>query len=139
MSDLGNKAVISENISRYMLQNHETRSDLSKFLNVPYTTITNWTKGNTYPRIDKIEMLAKHWGIRKSDLVERKTEDGKAAASENDGKYVNGDPELTEYLEMLANRGECRMLFSLAKDATKEDVELAVQMIEALRKKEGRD
>lgn len=47
---------------------------------------------------------------------------------------VNGDEELTEYLEMLKNRSECRMLFKLAKNATKEDVEQAVKIIKALRK-----
>ena len=41
--------------------------------------------------------------------------------------------ELTEYLEVLRSRPECRMLFSLAKDATKADVEKAVAIIEALR------
>ena len=44
-----------------------------------------------------------------------------------------GDAELTEYLEVLRSRPECRMLFSLAKDATKADVEKAVAIIEALR------
>ncbi|MEA4965417.1 MAG: helix-turn-helix transcriptional regulator [Oscillospiraceae bacterium] len=47
---------------------------------------------------------------------------------------VNGDEELTEYLEMLRDRPECRMLFQLSKNATKEDVEQAVKIIEALRK-----
>lgn len=44
------------------------------------------------------------------------------------------DDELQEYLEELKNREEMRMLFSLAKGATKEDVEQAVKIIEALRK-----
>ncbi len=48
---------------------------------------------------------------------------------------VNGDQELTDYLEMLKNRPECRMLFQLTKNATKEDVEAAVRIIEALRNK----
>ena len=46
-------------------------------------------------------------------------------------KLVNNDPELTEYLEILKNRPEMRMMFSLAKSATKEDVEKAVKIIEA--------
>lgn len=41
--------------------------------------------------------------------------------------------ELTEYLEELKTRPEMRMLFSLAKGATKKDVEDAVKIIEALR------
>ena len=36
---------------------------------------------------------------------------------------------------MLRTRPECRMLFSVAKGATKDDVESAVAIIEALRKK----
>ena len=45
---------------------------------------------------------------------------------------VNGDEELTEYLNYLKNRPEMKMLFSLAKDATKEDVEKSVKIIEAV-------
>ena len=43
------------------------------------------------------------------------------------------DEDLQEYLEELKNRSEMRMLFSLAKGATKEDVEKAVKIIEALK------
>ena len=48
---------------------------------------------------------------------------------------INEDQELTEYLEALKTRPEMRMLFQLSKDATKEDVEAAVRIIEALRNK----
>lgn len=44
------------------------------------------------------------------------------------------DPELMEYLDELKNRSEMRMLFKLAKNATREDVEQAVKIIEALKK-----
>lgn len=53
---------------------------------------------------------------------------------EKEKPLVNDDEELTEYLEILKNRPEIRMLFQLSKDATKEDVEKAVRIIEALRK-----
>ena len=46
----------------------------------------------------------------------------------------NTHEELTEYLEALKTRSEMRMLFNLAKNASKEDVERAVKIIEALRK-----
>ena len=54
---------------------------------------------------------------------------------QNEKPLVNGDQELTDYLEMLKTRPECRMLFQLTKNATKEDVEAAVRIIEALRNK----
>lgn len=41
--------------------------------------------------------------------------------------------EMTELLQELKTRPEMRMLFSLAKGATKEDVELAVAIIQRMR------
>lgn len=55
--------------------------------------------------------------------------------SEEEKPLVNDDKELTEYIQMLKTRPECRMLFQLSKNATKEDVEKAVRIIEALREK----
>ena len=46
--------------------------------------------------------------------------------------FVNDDEELTEYLEQLRTRPELKMMFQLTKDATKEDVEKAVKVIEAM-------
>lgn len=54
--------------------------------------------------------------------------------NQNEKPLVNEDEELTDYLEELKNRSEMRILFKLAKGATKEDVEQAVKIIEALRK-----
>ena len=61
----------------------------------------------------------------------------KEKAPANAEAYVNDDPELTEYLEELKNRNEMRMLFKLAKNATKADVMRAVAIIEALRKEDN--
>lgn len=44
---------------------------------------------------------------------------------------MNGDAELTEYLEELKSRPELKMMFSLTKNATKKDVEKAVAIVEA--------
>ena len=43
---------------------------------------------------------------------------------------------LAQYLEELKNRSELRMLFSVSKNATREDVMRAVAIIEALKKEE---
>ena len=73
MSDLGNKAIMSKNIRYYMALHDKTRAELSRDLGIKYTTLTDWINGKTYPRIDKIEMMARYFGIEKSDLVESKT------------------------------------------------------------------
>ena len=50
--------------------NHKTRNELCEALGVKYTTLTDWVNGKTYPRIDKIQLMANYFGIEKSDLVE---------------------------------------------------------------------
>ena len=57
-SELGNKQIMAKNIQFYMNKNNLTRQDLCKAIGVKYTTLTDWIKGNAYPRIDKIELMA---------------------------------------------------------------------------------
>lgn len=49
-------------------------------LGVKYTTFTDWVKGNSYPRIDKIELMANYFGISKADLVEDRSDDSSLTA-----------------------------------------------------------
>ena len=92
-------------------------------LEITASTVSDWANGKKYPRVDKMQMLADYFGILKSDLTE-----------EHQESELTEDIELQEYLEELKNRSEMRMLFSLAKGATKEDVMQAVKIIEALQK-----
>ncbi|MCI5616658.1 MAG: helix-turn-helix domain-containing protein [Ruminococcus sp.] len=76
---------------------------------------------------DKIEAIANYLSISPAYLMGWETDN-----KDTDNKLTE-DEELQEYLEELKNRSEMRMLFSLAKGATKEDVEKAVKIIEALK------
>lgn len=70
MSNLGNKEIMANNIKRYMEQKGVARVDICTALDIKYTTFCDWINAKTYPRIDKIEMMANYFGIEKSDLVE---------------------------------------------------------------------
>lgn len=73
-SDLGNLMVMAENIQYYLDKKGINSVKFAEDLGINYTTIRNWIQGRSYPRIDKIEMMANYFGIEKSDLVERKTD-----------------------------------------------------------------
>ena len=73
MSDLGNKEIFSRNLKYYMTINNKDRNDVCRDLDIPYTTFAEWYNGNIYPRIDKIQILANYFDIKKSDLVEEKS------------------------------------------------------------------
>lgn len=124
MSDLGNKAIMAENIQRLMDSRGIDRNKICSDLGFKYTTFTDWVKGNTYPRIDKIEMMANYFGVNKSELVEKHVEGG---------YYTNA--EVAEFAEYLRTRPGARMLFSAAKDMSKEEMEETVKYIEFLKSK----
>ncbi len=70
MSGLGNKAIMGKNIERHMRIHNIDRKQLSENLSIPYTTLTDWINGNTYPRIDRIEQMARYFNVPKRELVE---------------------------------------------------------------------
>ena len=70
MTNLGNKDVFAKNLKKYMQLNGKTRNEVCQALGLKYTTFTDWVNGKKYPRMDKIEMLANYFGIKKSDLIE---------------------------------------------------------------------
>ena len=63
---------MAENITYYMNKHQKSRNDMCEALGVKYTTFTDCVKGNSYPRIDKIELMANYFGISKADLVEKR-------------------------------------------------------------------
>ena len=69
-TQLGNKKIMAKNIQHYMDLYNKTRNDICQDLGIKYTTFTDWIKANTYPRIDKIELMANYFNIEKSDLIE---------------------------------------------------------------------
>lgn len=72
---MDNKKIFSNNLNYYMDINDKTRKDVADAIGVSYFTFTDWAKGKTYPRMDKVEKLADYFGILKSDLIEDKTKE----------------------------------------------------------------
>ena len=70
MSELGNKLIFAKNLKKYMEINEVDRNELCRQLDIKYTTLADWCNGKTYPRIDKIDLLAEYFNINKSDLID---------------------------------------------------------------------
>lgn len=121
MSEEQERLIFSKQLNYYLEQTHKTQSDLVNDLGFNKSTVSTWCSGTKMPRMNKIQILADYFGVNKSDLIE------------NPCTIKSEDSELQEYLEELRTRPEMKMLFSISKGATKEDVEKAVRIIEALR------
>ena len=82
MKDSENKMIMARNIQRYMDQRGISRQQLCDDLDIKYTTLRDWIKGVTYPRIGKVEAMAQYFGCEKSDLIEDKKEKPTAQGDE---------------------------------------------------------
>jgi repressor LexA len=81
---MDNKDIFSRNLKYQMELHNKSRQDISDALGISYFTVTSWVNGSKYPRMNKVEQLAKYFGILISDLVEKKTEEHKEMQKKND-------------------------------------------------------
>lgn len=91
MTSIGNKSVISKNLTYYVERSGKTQKELSEIVGVATSTFNDWMKGKKYPRIDKIEILANYFGILKSDLIEdrdKKSSPDELQLSEGEKKWL---------------------------------------------------
>lgn len=66
------KEIMSKNIKNNLKRLGKNQTDLAKDLNIPEMTVSNWINAKTYPRIDKIQLMADYFNIYRSDLTEEK-------------------------------------------------------------------
>ncbi len=102
MSSLGNKEIMANNIRFYLNQNGISQTEICQTLGFSMSTFSDWVHARTYPRIDKIELMANYFGIEKSDLVEERTKSQRAGISINVlGRVAAGIPinAITEIID----------------------------------------
>lgn len=95
------KKTFSENLKRLLDKKGLTQTDMARNLNIPETTVSNWIKASTYPRPDKIQLMADFFNVRRSDLTEEQPTNIYTLAPETVkipilGTIACGDPILAE-------------------------------------------
>ena len=101
--------------------------EVRRALGISQSTMASWKSRGLTPKYETLSKIADYFGVSIDYLL--------GNTEQKEKPLVNEDEELTEYLDELKNRPEMKMLFSLAKGATKEDVEKAVKIIETLLEK----
>jgi transcriptional regulator with XRE-family HTH domain len=114
-----------ENFVRQLEQHGLTPYRVSKDTGISQSTLSDWKTGRSVPKREKLQLLADYFKVPLSAITE---------GADTQLPQAYADAEMLEYLQALQTRSEMRMLFKLAKNATKEDVETAVRIIEALQK-----
>lgn len=76
-----NKDIFAANLLRLMKENREKQIDIARLLGVSKSTVSAYCSGSQMPRMDKIEQLARHFGVPRSALIEENPSVSLAAAS----------------------------------------------------------
>ncbi len=112
-----------ENFINLCKKREKTPNGVAKELKISSGSITAWKNGRV-PKWQTLEVLSSYFGTSVEELISNKEKEPQSHSNESD--------ELNEYLEEIRTRPEMKMLFSVTKNASKEDVEKAVKVIEAM-------
>lgn len=92
---------------------------------------SQWKSGKQKPSRDKLEKIAEYFGVSVDYLLGNSSDT--LQIYDEDHKPIVIDDETKDIIDSLRTNPEMKMLFSVTKKATKEDIIKAVKIIEALK------
>ena len=108
-----------------------SKNQFYKDCQISSAAFSQWNTGKTVPKLKTLERIAEYLETTTAFLLGEKE---KPATDYGNGQeLVNNDPELTDMLTRARDDPHLRMLFSVTKNATAEDIEKAIKIIQALK------
>lgn len=71
------RSIFVTNFREILDRKRITQKDVADHLHIPFTTISTWANGKSYPRIDRMELLAEYLGVSRIELMYDKHEQSK--------------------------------------------------------------
>ena len=122
MSEQEINLIIANNITRHLSRCGKSQVDLADYMNVSQATVSNWCKGVKLPRMDKIDKICEFFHIKRSELMQDKTDDS---------YYIDDDAR--ELAQFMFENPEYKVLFDASRKVKKEDIQFVKQMIDRMR------
>lgn len=118
---------IGERLKASRIKANLSLTDAAKSANISRQTLYKYENGViTNIPSDKIEALANAYDVTPAYIMGWSN-------NINSGYYTNAD--VAKYAEELRNNSDMRLLFDVAQDISKEDLELIVNIIKDLKKR----
>jgi transcriptional regulator with XRE-family HTH domain len=102
-----------------------SQKELADYLDISPNNITDWKSGRSRSYTKYLPQIAKFLGTSVDYLVENHPDDI--------------SQEMRDYLEELRTNPDLRILFSLTKGATIDEIKQAVAIVKALRNKDRKE
>ena len=124
MSEQDFYKLFARNLTYFMNLNGKTQSDISKDLGISKATVSSWVNGTRVPRMDKVDLLCDYFNIKRSDLMEDKTD-------EQDNNYYF-DKDSAEAAQFLFKNPEYKVLFDASRKVKPADIQFVKEMIDRM-------
>lgn len=116
-----------EIFSKLIQERDITPYKVSKETGVAQSTLSDWKRGVSTPKQDKLQKIADYLGVSIDYLM---------TGEEKEGEKYYLNEETAQMAQKLFENKELRILFDAAQDATPEDLKTTYDMLMALKKKE---
>jgi transcriptional regulator with XRE-family HTH domain len=107
------RQIFARNLEKYTQQNGERQVDIARLLGVSKATVSAYFHGQQIPRMDKIEMLARHFGVSRAALLSEEPaapeEDGHPAVRVYESLNDAGQREFIRYGRFLTEQPAYRV------------------------------
>lgn len=123
----------SKRLKETMLNRGITQSDLSTMTSIRASSISDWLNDKYSPKQDKIAIIAKALNVSPAWLM------GYDDVSSDEAKSYYEDPEVAALAEEARTNPDIRILFSAAKDISKENMQKTIDFVKFLKSQERSD
>ena len=117
---------------RYLRKKYDmSQEDLANKLGYrSFTTIQKWESGVSEPSVSMVKKIAELFGVTMDQITNDDLSD-----TEN---HYYLDPEAAEIAQEVQQRPELKILFDTSRKVSADDLELVINMIDRLKKNEGK-
>lgn len=70
--NLNEKQIFANNLKFLLRKKKLNYKEFAKAINIKYTTVLDWVNARTFPRIEKLEIIAKYFAVQKSVLLDER-------------------------------------------------------------------
>lgn len=114
--------VIAKNLKRIAFEKEKTQAQISQELGIHRATISAWMNGTRTPKMSKIDMLCRYFGVKRSDIME---------PHDSDHHYVFDETKLIA--QAIYDNPALHALFDAARGSQPENLKLAAEMLKRMK------
>ena len=114
MRNADQRQVFVQNLKNFMKNRGVEQADIVAELGITASTVSDWVKGKSYPRVDAMQKIAEFLGVKISDLTSEENNNNQAVLTDEDER------ELIAIFRRLGRRAKHEMMvkaYELEKEA----------------------